>query len=109
MRYYAIILVCIFSVVLKAQSNKYKVCIFDNLSKKNSHLWSEVQVESRDTSFIYKLGSKLKNEIWVNKQGEYSFVFISIFGDKVQKKLTVATKKSYKLKVSELAKYYKRL
>lgn len=109
MRYHALILVCLFSIVLNAQSNKYKICIYDNLSKKNAHLWSEVKVESKDTSFIYYLGSKLKNEILVSKQGKYSFTFLSVFGHTIQKELIVSASKKYKLKVSELSIYYKRI
>ncbi|MCD6067918.1 MAG: hypothetical protein K0S33_2744 [Bacteroidetes bacterium] len=104
---FTILLVLSASFSLWAQSpKKISLCTDDKTSKHGFSFWSDVKVQSKDTSFYYLLHSQKKDIIEVLKPGEYTLTFNSVFGDKVRKNISIGSKKKYKLKVKGLRAAY---
>jgi hypothetical protein len=95
------------SVSLFAQSKKISLSTDDKKSQHGFSFWTDVKVQSKDTSFYYLLHAEKHDVIEVLKPGDYTLTFNSVFGDKVKKQISIGSKKKYKLKVKGLQAMYK--
>jgi hypothetical protein len=107
-------LLCIISALLLVSSSVFAQSIkkisLSTDDKKSQHgfsFWTDVKVQSKDTSFYYLLHAQKSDVIEVVQPGDYTLTFNSVFGDKVKKQISIGSKKKYKLKVKGLAAMYK--
>lgn len=100
------ILFCITFFVSISQVKKISLCTDDKNSQHGFSFWTDVKVKSKDTSFYYLLHSQKKDIIEITNPGEYTLTFNSVFGEKIQKTISIGKKKKYKLKVKGLKSLY---
>ena len=78
----------------------------DKITLHNFSFWSDVQVQSADTSFFYALHSQKKDAIEIFKEGKYTLTFNSVFGHKITQEVVIGKKKKYTVKIKGLDAYY---
>jgi hypothetical protein len=71
--------------------------------------WQELSVNSKDTSFTYRLHQGNPDVIRNLKPGTYQLTAVSLFGHKITQKTTLSNKTEGKVAFKGLQKFYKRV